>query len=702
MTDAYSGFNVQTDPALEAEISDIIGQLSLEEKVWMMSGHGFFAVFLGEDNRQFGRRTYAAGSGCDRLGIPPLYFTDGPRGVRHLTPTTSFPVSMARGASWDTDLERRIGNAIGIEERAIGATLSGAVCVNLLRHPAWGRAQDTYGEDPYLLGELGAALSEGIQEHNVISTVKHFALNSIENSRFKVNVKASERVMREVYLPHFKRIIDSGCASVMSAYNKVNGDYCGHNKHLLRDILKDEWGFNGFVHSDWVKGVYGPDAAEAGLDVENPDPIYFGDTLIKAVNEGEVTANAIDDAVRRILRTQMTFDRASDPQAYSSDDIACERHISLAREAAEKSFVLLKNDGLLPLDKTRIKKIACFGKLMQIANLGDKGSSCNTPPYAVTLLEGLENYVGSDVEIEFHDGVDLSEAKAIASTADACIIAAGYTWEDEGEYIPGNEAMEGLEEGKNMVSRGGDRSDLGLLETDRELISAICEANSQTVVAVMAGSAVVMEDWKADPEAILMVWYPGMEGGNAFARTIFGDVSPGGKLPFTIPQSADDLPFFDASALEIEYGLYHGYTLLTKSGTTPAFPFGFGLSYTQFTHENARKLKVDDKTVFEIDVTNVGTRSGDEVVQCYAGFENSGIDRPDFLLRRFERISLEPGESRTVRFELNVDDLLYYDEDESVWAAEDISYSVLIGSDSLTAQHNRLEFRLGELGNRNV
>ncbi|MAK60236.1 MAG: glycosyl hydrolase [Ponticaulis sp.] len=697
MSSMHSDFNTKTNPELESEITEIIADLSLEEKVWMMSGHGFFKVFLGEDNRQFGRRTYAAGSGCERLDIPPLYFTDGPRGVRHIIPTTSFPVSMARGASWDTDLERRIGNVIGIEERAVGATLSGAVCVNLLRHPAWGRAQETYGEDPYLLGELGAALSEGIQEHNVISTVKHFALNSIENSRFKVNVKATERVMREVYLPHFKRIVDSGCASVMSAYNKVNGDYCGHSKHLLRDILKDEWGFKGFVHSDWVKGAYGPDAAEAGLDIENPDPIFFGETLVNAVNKGDVSMESIDDAVRRILRTQMTFDRAEDPRVYSKADVACELHTSLAREAAEKSFVLLKNDDLLPLDKSRVKKIACFGKLMDTANLGDKGSSCNTPPYAVTLLEGLKNHASDTLEIEFYDGDDLDEAKALASSADACIIAAGYTWEHEGEYIPGNEAMEGLEEGKNMMSRGGDRSDLRLLETDREMISAICAANSHTVVAVMAGSAVIMEDWKADPEAILMVWYPGMEGGSAFARTIFGDVTPSGKLPFTIPESADDLPYFDASVLEIEYGLYHGYTLLSKSGVEPAFPFGFGLSYTSFAFSNLRKAKGQDGCAFEIDVTNTGDRAGDEVVQCYVGFENSEIDRPGFLLRGFKRIHLEAGETKTVSFEITSDDLMYYDEAHGEWAIEDIPYLVRIGSDSLASRQNTMPFHLNEI-----
>jgi beta-glucosidase len=209
--------------------------MTLSEKVEMMSGHGFFSSYKRSGGR-WGAEPYRAGGGCERLGIPPLYFTDGPRGVAR-GESTCFPCSMARGASFDVDLERRIGEVMGIEARAQGCTLSGAVCMNLLRHPAWGRAQETYGEDPHHLGEMGAALATGIQTHNVAATVKHFALNSIENARFKVDVRIDERTLREVYLPHFKRALDAGCATVMSAYNKMNGEYCGQHRELLTDIL---------------------------------------------------------------------------------------------------------------------------------------------------------------------------------------------------------------------------------------------------------------------------------------------------------------------------------------------------------------------------------------------------------------------------------------------------------------------------------
>jgi beta-glucosidase len=321
-----------------------------------------------------GGAPYPAGSGCERLGVPPLYFTDGPRDVARGA-STCFPCTMARGATFDVDLERRIGEIIGIEARAQGCTLSGAVCVNLLRHPSWSRAQETYGEDPHHLGEMGAALARGIQPHNVIATVKHFALNSMENARFKVDVRCDGRTMREVYLPHFKRILDAGCASVMSAYNQWNGEYCGQNRALLTDILRGEWGFTGFVHSDWVFGLRAVYAASAGLDMENPEPIIFSG-LAQAVRDRQVEPQAIDTACRRVLTTQYRFASAEDPYPdYSVDMLASPAYIAVALEAAQKSAVLLKNDATLPLDLAKTKKLAVLGKLAALQNTGDHGSS---------------------------------------------------------------------------------------------------------------------------------------------------------------------------------------------------------------------------------------------------------------------------------------------------------------------------------------
>ena len=680
----FDDFNTaQPDPAIEAEIDGLLEELTLEEKVYMMSGHGFHYYFTQVDNRQFGQRAYAAGSGCERLGIEPLYFSDGPRGKRHKEATTCFPVPMARAATFDVDLEERIGKAIGVEARALGVTLSGTICINLLRHPGWGRAQETYGEDPFQLGEFGAALCRGVQAHNVIATVKHFAVNSVENTRFKIDVSIDERTLREVYLPHFKRTLDAGCGSVMSAYNKVNGEYCAHNRHLLTDILKGDWGFNGFVHSDWVLGVHGVDAAEAGLDIENPEGVKFGKKLVAAVNTGEVSQQAIDQAVRRILRTQMRFAREPDPREYSRDDLACEEHVALALEAAEKSIVLLKNEGVLPFDRRQLSTLAVIGRLADVENLGDKGSSRVTPPYSVTILEGLRKLVGADIEILFDDGSDHDRAVEVAEAADAVLCVKGFTWKEEGEFIPGDEALDSDDPNSRSTS-GGDRHHLRLRPEDEALIGKIAARHSKVAVALVGGSAIMKNEWHMDVGAIAMTWYSGMEGGTAIARVLFGDRVPSGKLPFTVPKHEDDLPFFDPAALEIEYGPLHGYTKLDAEGIEAAYPFGFGLSYTPFEYGAAQVKLTGDEIVVEAKVTNTGSLRADEVAQCYVGFPGSAVDRPVKLLRGFERITIEPGESATVSFTLSPRDLAYYDVASKSWRIENIRYAFYVAASSRT------------------
>ena len=674
-------------------IADIVAALTLEEKVAMMSGRDFYNRFFGEDGGKFGVRVYTAGGGVERLGLPDLHFTDGPRGVRAGKPTTCFPVSMARGASWDVDLEHRIGLALGVESRACGVTVSGAVCINVLRHPAWGRAQETYGEDPYHLGEMGAALSTGIQAHNVIATVKHFAANSIENARFKVDVRMSERALREVYLPHFKRVIDSGCGSVMTAYNKVNGAYCGHQTHLLRDILKGEWGFEGFVHSDWVKGVYGHDAAAAGLDIENPDAFFFGANLIRAVREGEIAEAVVDEAVTRILRTQRAINERPDERAYGPEDICAPAHRQLAREAAEKSMVLLKNEGLLPL--RNVGRLAIIGALADTVNLGDRGSSNVTPPYAVTLLEGLRSSTKAPQDVVYDDGSDPARAAALAADADAVVLVVGYTHEDEGEFVPvpNEEALEEVESGDWSQARGGDRLSLDLKPADEALIDTVARANPRTLVAIMSGSAVTMNAWRDRPAAIMMTWYPGMEGGNAFASLVYGEISPSGRLPFTVPEAVQDLPYFDRDADRIDYGLYHGYTLMEKEGRSPAFPFGFGLTYTQFAYGEPVLEDKGDRAIVRVEIRNIGSVEAVETVQLYAGFPHTAIDRSRKLLRGFQRVRLAPGASSIVAFEIRREDLSWYDPDAAAWRVESVDHTLHVGADSGDAQDRHVTWR---------
>jgi len=671
-----------TDCEIAALVARILKEATLEEKVAMMSGHGFLSQ-IQESGGRMGAHPYRAGGGCERLGIPAFYFTDGPRGVVRGS-GACFPCTMARGATFDRDLERRVGEVMGIEARAGGCNLSGAVCVNLLRHPAWGRAQETYGEDPYHLGEMGAALAVGIQTHNVVATAKHFALNSIENARFKVDVRVDPRTLREVYLPHFKRILDAGCASVMSAYNKVNGEYCGHNRGLLTDILRGEWGFEGFVHSDWLLGVYHPYAAAAGLDVENPEPINFGQRLVDAVRSGAIEPQVIDTACGRILTTLYRFAAAEDPlDAYTPEMVACDAHRAIALEAALKSAVLLKNDRVLPLDRNAIRRIAVAGRLASLRNTGDRGSSQVFPPYVITAIDGLKEYLGVEKVVLAGDENDPALAATAASEADAAIVVVGYTAADEGEYIPGDMSGGDAQSGQRpRRAIGGDRDDLGLPAEEIALIRAVASSNSRTVVVVVSGSAVSMTEWIDAAPAVLQTFYSGMEGGRALAKLLFGDESPSGKLPFTVPVSPADLPPFDKNADTIEYGPYQGYTLMEKTGRTPGFAFGFGLSYSSFRYRALRVRRTQNGIEAQVSITNVGNVEADEIAQLYVGFPGHAVDRPKKLLRGFERVRLKPGETRTIRFSVTLDALRYYDPVTREWRLEPGTHVISAGGSS--------------------
>jgi beta-glucosidase len=670
-----------TEAEQAATIEAVLAEATLTEKVTMMSGKGFFKAFQ-EDGGVWAARPYRAGGGIDRLGIEPFYFTDGPRGVARGN-STCFPCSMARGASFDPDLEHRIGQVMGIEARAQGCTLSGAVCFNLLRHPSWGRAQETYGEDPYHLGIMGAALGLGIQTHNVCATVKHYALNSMENTRFTVDVTIDERSLHEVYLPHFKMALDAGVASVMSAYNKMNGEYCGQHRHLLTDILRGEWGFEGFVHSDWVKGVYKPYGATAGLDVENPEPLIFGKALVKAVEDGQVEPQAIDQACRRILKTYFRFACAEDPlEAYTMDYVACADHIALALEAAEKSAVLLSNDGTLPLDKGKVTRLAVLGRLAAIENTGDNGSSRVRPPCVVTPLEGLTRYLGADAVVAA-DESDLDHARAVAKDADAVVVVTGYTAQEEGEFIPGDIALGEVAgaQGVNFAI-GGDRDVLTLPKPQIDLIEAAASSGKPVIVVIVTGSAVMVEGWHDQVGAILQTFYAGMEGGTALARLLFGDVSPSGKLPFTVARDASDYPWFDKTAEAITYDYWHGYTKFDRDQSTPRYAFGHGLSYARFAYRGMNAAFRRGEVQASIAVTNAGDCTADEVVQLYIGFPNRDAERPQKLLKGFERVTLKPGETRVVTFAVPLDQLLWRDPSTHQWREERGEYKVFIGGSS--------------------
>ena len=683
--DDFSARKGMTQNEILTTISAVLVEATLDEKVGMMSGAGFFKAYM-EDDKVWGSRPYRAGGGIERLGIAPFYFTDGPRGVAR-GQSTCFPCSMARGATFDPDLEHRIGEIVGIEARAQGCNLSGAVCFNLLRHPAWGRAQETYGEDTFHLGEMGAALATGIQTHNVAATIKHFALNSMENARFKVDVQIDERALHEVYLPHFKRAIDAGCATVMSAYNKMNGEYCGQNRELLTDILRDEWGFDGFVHSDWVMGVYDVKGAAAGLDVENPEPRVFGTALIAAVESGAIASSVVDQACARILRVYYRFACADDPLPdYNMELVASSAHVEVALEAAEKSAVLLKNDGVLPLDKARITKLAVLGKLAAAQNIGDNGSSKVRPPYVVTPLAGLTAALGAEY-IVVGDEDDLAGARSAADAADAVVIVVGNTAVDEGEFIPGDIALgadvpDELRGQAKAQTIGGDRDTLGLRAEQIALIEAAVESGKPVIVVIVAGSAITVEEWHDKAGAILQTFYSGMEGGTALAKLLFGEVSPSGKLPFTVAKSAEDYPFFDKDADAINYDMWHGYSLFDRDSKTPRYAFGHGLSYAEFGYSGLRASVAGNHVACQVSVTNNGGVDADEVVQAYVSFPGIEAERQSRLLKGFRRVTVAAGETVTVEIDIALDTLRWRDTAMHQWRLEPGEYGVHVGGAS--------------------
>lgn len=670
------------NPTDAKRVEEIIASLSLVEKVAMMSGSGFYRIHA--ESKKWGAKPYPAGGANTRLGIEGVKFSDGPRGVI-VGHSTCFPCTMARGASFDRDLEHRIGEAMAIEARAQGVNLLGHVCINLLRHPSWGRAQETYGEDSYHLGEMGSALSIGTQHHNVIATAKHFALNSLENTRFELDVRVDERTLREVYLPHFRKVVESGCLSVMTAYNKVNGVYCGQHPYLLTDILRDEWGFAGFVHSDWVLGVYSPHAVTAGLDIENPEPAWFGDNLIEAVERATINPSVIDLSVRRILQTLARMSGAKDPQpCYPMTSVACRSHTDLAREAAEKSAVLLKNENVLPLSREQVSSIGVFGRLASLENTGDRGSSRVTPPYVISPIEGLRSYLPElPVEISGDETDPLSAGRS-AAAFDAAIVVVGYTAAEEGEYIPsdinlGQEdlpdnlaaILDGARQRNNGRAIGGDRTSLSLPANQIELIKHVASRNERTIVVVVAGSAVMVEEWVDAVPSILQTFYAGMEGGSALARLLFGEVSPSGRLPFTVARSPEHYPSFDCTTKRIEYDYWHGYALLDKDGLEPRFPFGYGLSYSEFAYHELNARGTEDGGLdVQVKVRNVGSAYAIDTPQLYIEWPGKACVRPMRSLRGFARVALAPGAEETACFHVAPRDLAWYDAHRKTWRTE--------------------------------
>ena len=591
---------------------------------------------------------------------------------------------MARGATFDRELEEEIGKVIGAEVRAVGGNYFGGVCINLPRNLRWGRAQECYGEDQYHLGEMGAALTRGVQSQNVMACIKHFALNSIENARFKADVQISKRTLHEVFLPHFKRCIEEGAASVMGAYNKVLGEQASESSFLLRDILRDQWGFEGFTLSDFLWAVHdGVKAVKSGMNIEMPCFCHYIEDLPKALEDGRLEMADLDEAVGYILRTILYYETRKDPQEYNENMLACDRHIEVAGRAARESMVLLKNEGkILPLDKEATEKIVVLGVLGDIENIGDHGSSKVHPYYTVTPFKGLMKKMPR-AQILYNDGKDIEQAKKLAADADAVVIVAGYIHSDEGEF---------LADRSDIAEMGGDRVSMRLHQRDIDLIEGVKGICRNTVVSIVGSSAILIDEWEKDIPAILFSFYSGMEGGNALADILFGDVCPSGKLPYTVAYSEEDYPYFDPDCEEIEYEYYHGYCKMEKEGRKVLYPFGYGLSYTEFTCGKPEILVFANTAKISVLLKNTGTVKGAEVVQLYVGCEGSRVDRPVKLLKDFARVELMPGEETKVSLSVSKESMAYFDEEQDTFVTEDIKYIAYIGNCSADTALQKVEF----------
>lgn len=657
---------------MERDIQKLISQMTLEEKAGMCSGLDFWHL-----------------KGVERLGIPSIMVTDGPHGLRkqkgdsdHLgvfdsVPATCFPSAAGLAGSWDRDLINRVGVALGEECQAEDVAVLLGPGANIKRSPLNGRNFEYFSEDPYLSSEMAAAHIGGVQSQGVGTSLKHFAVNNQEHRRMSVDAVVDERTLREIYLASFEGAVKKGQPwTVMSAYNKVNGTYASENERLLTHILKEEWGHEGFVVSDWGAVDKRVNALASGLELEMPANNGISDKeVVEAVNSGKLSVEALDRAVERLLRIIfMSVDHKKENASYDKDE-----HHRLARQVARESMVLLKNEGgLLPLSKGG--KVAVIGAFAEKARYQGGGSShivptrMDVPLEEIKLLAGdaasIRYAKGFSVESDLEDEALIEEAKKTASEAEVAIIFAG---------LP-----------DRYESEGYDRSHMRLPANQNRLIEAVAGVQSHVVVVLMNGSPVEMP-WESQVNGILEAYLGGQAVGGAIADILYGEANPCGKLAETFPVKLSDNPsylFFPGSGDRVEYreGLYVGYRYYDAKQIKPLFPFGHGLSYTTFDYSNLtmdRKEICDTETVnVSVKVTNTGIRAGKEIVQLYVRDVASTIDRPEKELKGFAKVELQSGEQKTVSFTLDKRSFAYYNVDLKDWHVESGQFAVLIGRSS--------------------
>jgi len=649
------------------KINDLIKKMSLEEKAALCTGASPWTT-----------------TQIERLGLPELTVSDGPHGVRRQAnvndfvaaslPATCFPTASCMASTWDVDLIHAMGQALAEECIALKVDVVLGPGTNMKRTPLGGRNFEYYSEDPYLAGQMAASFITGVQSKGVGTSLKHFATNNQETQRFSINSEMDERTLREIYLPAFEIAVKKAKPwTVMCAYNKLNGTYCSENHRLLVDILKDEWGFEGFVVSDWGAVHDRVASLKGGLDLEMPGPRERRvKAVVDAVHSGALDESVLDESVRRILG--IVFKAAETPKG-GSFDIAS--HHALARQVAAEGMVLLKNNGILPLKGQH--HIAVVGRASKEAHFQGGGSSHINPTQVDNPFIELQKSAG-DAELTYAEGyladgsfdqALIDEAVRNSRIADVALL-----------YMALPESKE---------SEGYDRSDLDLTPQQIALIKAVTAVQPKTIVILNNGAPIVMGEWVDGTAAVLGAWMMGQAGGGAIAEILYGKVNPSGRLAETYPLKLADTPAyinFPGGNGVVRYGegIFIGYRYYDAKQIAVQFPFGYGLSYTSFNYKNpkvsAASFKDVDGLTVSVDVMNTGKVAGKEVVQLYVHDHKSGLVRPPKELKAFAKVELRPGETKTVKLTLDFRAFAYYHPAHKQWITEDGEFDILIGASS--------------------
>ncbi|MEJ2756963.1 MAG: glycoside hydrolase family 3 C-terminal domain-containing protein [Anaerolineales bacterium] len=654
-------------------IKTLIAQMTIEEKAALCTGATAWKTVS-----------------FDRLGIPEMVVSDGPHGVRRVqdaatlmidsVPATCFPTASCLAASWDIDLIKELGEALADECIALNVDVLLGPGTNMKRSPLGGRNFEYFSEDPYLAGEMAASFISAVQGKGIGTSLKHFAVNNQEFQRFCINAVVDERTMHELYLPAFETAVKKSQPwTVMCAYNKVNGNYCSEHHELLVDILKNQWGFEGFVVSDWGAVHDRVASLKGGLDLEMPGPMeYRVNAVVEAVRSGELEETVLDESVRRILR--IVFKAQETPKKGSLD---IEGHNALARRIASEGMVLLKNDGILPLKQQ--ENIAVIGRSAKEAHFQGGGSSHINPTMVINPFNELRIASG-EAELSYAEGYPaddsyrqdlIDEAVTSAQEADLAIL-----------YIALPTYIE---------SEGYDRQNIALTKQQTDLIKAVSKVQPKTVVVLNNGAPVAMGDWIDGVSAVLEAYMMGQAGGGAIADILFGKVNPSGKLAETFPITTAMTPShinWPGGAGEVRYGegIFIGYRYYDAKGLPVQFPFGHGLSYTTFEYNNPKVSATNfidqDGIVVEVDVKNIGALAGKEVVQVYVHDQESDLARPQNELKGFAKVDLQPGETKTVSIKLDYRSFAYYHPAYHQWITEDGTFDILIGASSADIRHS--------------